>query len=120
MPITLTNQVVVTAGETVTETNASAAITFVYIDFINQLLGITMQNGTVSGSSFIPGADVPNEVQLIMNLVSGNWTTTNGLSGTANPIVLAAQVAQFKTSRNSGEQFMLAIGAVAGIYTAWT
>jgi hypothetical protein len=119
MSITLTNPVTVTAGASTIESDLSSAITFVWIDFVNNILGIIMQNGTVSGSSFTPGAEVPAEVQCTMNLTTGAWTTTTGLSGTANPAVLAAQVAQFQTSRNGGEQFMLAIGAVSGTYTAW-
>lgn len=119
MPITLTNPVTVTEGETVEESDLSAAITFVWIDFVNQELCITVENGTVSGSTFTSGVEIPVVVQLTMDLTTGDWTTTNGLSGTANPAVLAAQIAQFTTSRNNGEQFMLAIGAVAGSYTAW-
>ena len=120
MSITLTNAVTVTDGVTVTETDASAAITFVYVDFINQSLGIVMQNGTVSGSSFTPGVLVPNQLQVTMDLTTGNWTTTSGLTGTANPGTLAAQVAQFTASRNGGEQFLLSIGAVVGSYVAWS
>lgn len=120
MSITLTNPVTVSSGAGITETDASAAITLISIDFVHQTVGIVMQNGTVSGKAFIPGTFVPMWVELTMDLTTGNWTTSSGLSGTASPAVLAAVGAVFTNTRNNGEQFMLNNGAVAGTYVAWS
>jgi hypothetical protein len=119
MPITLTNPVTISEGSTVVQDDTVTVISFVSIDFIGNQLAILLQNGSMVDGNFVMDQILPSDNFVYMDLTTGNWTDNLGHSGTALPAVLAAQVAQFKTSRNGGEQFVLNSGIMEGTFTPW-
>jgi hypothetical protein len=119
MPITLTNEVTLKEGATVVQDDTVSVIAYVAIDFIGNTLSILVQNGKMVDGSFVLDTLLPQDNEINMDLTTGNWTDWMSNSGTANPTVLAAQLSQFKTSRNGGEQFVISTGTVQGTFTPW-
>ena len=121
MSITLTNSISVSQGATVVETDAAAAAMGITMDFQlnNPALMIRLKTGNVNGSSLVPGSIAPTDVEISVDLTSGRWSTTNGMSGTVGAGALAGLVSTLKGFRNSAESFAVNQGVVAGNQVPW-
>jgi len=119
MPVTLTNQVTITEGSTVVQDDTVTVISAVNIDFIGNTASILIQNGTMVNGAFVLDQLLSQDNFIYMDLTTGNWNDNLGHSGTADPAILTAQTNQFATSRNGGEQFLIASGIVQGTFSPW-
>jgi len=119
MTITLTSPETASVGGSVVETDASAACTGINIDFIQQLITITLQNGTTSGQTFTPGKSLANPILLTISMATGAWQTNTGLSGTFNAASLASILSIFLGLRNQAEAFALQAAIIAGTAVPW-
>lgn len=120
MPITLTNPVTITEGQTTLQADTVTCVTYASIDFISNTLTILIQNGSIVDQTFVLDELLSQNNFFFIDLNTGEWNDSFDHSGTVNPTMLAAQVAQLVASRNSGEQFALATGFVLGTATAWS
>src|ERR1700679_3688071 len=65
-------QSVFSLGGVTLETDASAAVTDINVDYRTKILTMTIQQGTTTGQSFAPG-QYPSQYQLMVNMVTGVW-----------------------------------------------
>ena len=121
MSITLTDAISVSQGATIVETDAAAAAMDITMDFqlANPALMINLKTGNVSGNSLVPGNIAADQIQISIDLTSGRWSATNGLSGTVGAGVLTGLVNTLKNFRNSAESFAVNQGVVAGTQVSW-
>jgi hypothetical protein len=108
-------------GGVTVETDASAAVTVIDINYQTKILTMTVQQGTVTGQVFAPG-QFPSQYQVVINMVTGVWFVNgSSLSGTFTAPSIAAISALFLPIRNSGEQFVIPLNLFpAATYTLWT
>lgn len=104
MSITLTAAEVnalVIGGATV-ETDSSAAVTNMVLDFVANLATFQVLKGTTAGQTFTPGQLQQGSFSVTVNLVTGAWQT-GAQSGTLSPAALTAALLSILTLRNSAE-----------------
>lgn len=122
MSINLTTPKVisVTGSQNFSETDAQGALMSYSIDFFGQTFTGVFRTGTVTGGNLNAGA-FGDTVTLVVNLVTGAWTSSNGFSGTIGSTPLNNFNAQFKTDRNAAEGFAAgASGIMPGTQVPWT
>lgn len=117
-PTQVTASGLLSAGVT-SETDASAAVASFTVDFLAGAVTFQLVLGTVSGQTINVGV-YPPRISVTVNLATGAWTSTNGLSGTIVPASLTNVIAQFASDRNLMETFSCgASGILPGTQTAW-
>jgi hypothetical protein len=129
MSITLTNPITVNEGGKSLENSMSAAVMASDVDFSSaptvvftfQTVVFTFQNGTVNGATLVPGSITGNtEIQMSVNLITGAWATSNGLSGTLSAQDLVTLLNGLIPVRNAGEVLAIAYNVIAGQQVPWT
>jgi hypothetical protein len=122
MSITLTQALTVVQGGTTIETdNAAACMAFaVSWTLVGPTAVATFQDGAVSGISLNPGTIAGlNTVQFSLNMTTGAWSTSNGLSGTISGAALNSFLTTLKSIRNTIEAEAVSLGIIAGTQVAW-
>jgi hypothetical protein len=118
MSITLTNQLAITAGGVPQETDAASAATYMEVSWPNNLR-IFFRTGNVVGGAFVPG-NIGDAVVVTIDLSTGAWASTNGLTGTFGQAVLTNLLTMVKGWRNTAEQFASGNNVQVGTQVAWT
>jgi hypothetical protein len=117
MSISLTNVATASISGTTVESDANAAVTYFEMAYPDSLR-VYFSYGTTAGQVFTPGTTLPKVVQTI-NLNTGAWTSSNGLSGTlTSPQLSAAQ--GYALSIRNGLETLAAVAVVPGTAVAWT
>lgn len=119
MSITLTNQLTLAAGGVTQETDAAGAATYMEVSWPNSVR-LFFRTGNVAGGVFTPGASIGTTVQVFIDLSTGSWTSTNGLSGTLGGAALTNLQTTVKGWRNASENFAVNNNVVPGSQVAWT
>lgn len=104
MSITLTTGKNIVINSVPFENDASGAVTDFTVDFIGNTLSFTLMTGTTSGSTFTAGS-LGDIVKVTINLTTGGWKTSTGLSGIIGGGAIASFVAEIKADRNAAETF---------------
>ena|ERR1700692_136419 len=119
LPVAL--QTVLTIGGVNVETDASAVVTSIHIDYVSKVMTMNIAQGTVVGQTFTQG-QYPPTYQFIVNMVTGIWSFNGtNLSGTFNAQSIAAISALFLPLRNQGETFVMQQNLFpSSTQTAWT
>jgi len=118
MSITLTNAAVLSINGAVTESDANASLYYFELSFPNSVR-LFYGFGTTVGSVFTPGTQLP-KVIVTLNLVTGAWTSTNGLSGTVSGAGFTAVQNDFLALVNIAETFAVNNSLVVGTQVPWT
>jgi hypothetical protein len=121
MSITLSapNVQTVTKGGSVIETNDAAAVVNYKFDYTANALLWEGDAGQMVSGAFVPGGHA-DRVTVYVDLATGKWNTSNGLSGTFNAGTLNAIVALGKSNRNTLEGYLVAAGVFPGTQVPWT
>jgi hypothetical protein len=114
-------QTLLTIGGVNQETDASACVSGVTVNYLTNVLTFLVQQGTVSGQNFAVG-QYPPQYQFNINLITGVWTVNgSALTGTLSGAALTNLQATFLSLRNTGEAFVVAQGLFpSATTTAWT
>lgn len=114
-------QSALTVGGVTKESDTTAAITSVTVDYIGKLLTFTVQQGATAGQVFAPGQYPPSYV-FVINLTTGVWFVNGSvLSGTLAGAALTNLQTTFLNLRNTGEAFVLAQNLFpSATQTNWT
>ena len=123
MSITLTNALSVSQGASVIETDPQAAVMTMSADFqiTTPSFNATLKAGNVSGVSLNPGSvtAASGNITIGVDLTSGRWSASNGVSGTLSGAALTSLTNSLKTLRNTVETFATANGIIVGSQVAW-
>ena len=87
-------------------------------DGTNNRISGELGYGTWSAGVFTKSARA-NSIWANLDLDSGQWTSSNGLSGTLSAAELTSLKAAFKAVRNGFEQFAVSAGIMPGTQTPW-
>lgn len=115
-------QSALTIGGVNIETDASAAVTSLTVDYVTKTATFTVRQGTTTGQAFAPG-QVPPSYVFHINLLTGAWTIDgSALTGTLLPAGLTSTQTTFLNLRNTAETFTVNQGLFPGAAapTAWT
>jgi hypothetical protein len=118
MSITLTNSAVLNINGAVAESDANATLFYLELNFPSSVK-LFYGYGTTVGSVFAQGTHVP-KVIVTLSLITGVWTSDNGLSGTASGAGFTALQTDALALANDAESFAIGIGATVGTAVAWT
>jgi hypothetical protein len=124
MSITLTTPFTVVIGGKQVENDTVGGCTGWSVDAIGGTVTVQLAVGTILDGNLNVGPQAQANqqgVSITVNLTTGAWTSSNGLSGTLTTAQLAAVVAQFLADRNLIEQ--LAAGnseVMPGTQVPWT
>jgi hypothetical protein len=119
MSITLTTPKKVALNDVVIENNTQGACMGYSIDFFSNTFVATLRTGVVQGGNLNAGV-YGDLVTLTVNLTTGAWTSSNGLTGTVPGGALANFVNQFKTDRNATESYAAgSSGIMPGVQVPW-
>jgi hypothetical protein len=105
------------------ETHDTAALCFVVSDLLSGSLNATMLYGTPASNSFAKGPTAGPQtapITITINLTSGVWNSSNGLSGTLLSATLTALNTNQKNIRNAIESIVNANSVIPGSVVAWT
>jgi len=104
------------------ETHDTAAVISVTTDYVANVMVFVIQYGTPSSNSFAPGPRPGPQtapVTVTVNLGTGAWQSSNGLSGTITA-ALATINTNTKNLRNVLETVTNAQAIITGTVVAWT
>jgi hypothetical protein len=118
MSITLTNAAILSINGAVAESDANAEFYYLELSFPSSVR-LFYGFGTPVGSTFTPGTQLP-KVIVTLNLVTGAWTSTNGLSGTVSGAGFTAVQNDFLALVNIAETFAVNNNIVVGTTVPWT
>ena len=118
MSITLTNSAVLSINGAVAESDANATLFYVELNFPSSVR-LFYGYGTTVGSVFTPGTQVP-KIVVTLNLITGVWSSSNGLSGTASGAGFTALQTDVLALANDAESFATANSVVIGSGVVWT
>jgi hypothetical protein len=107
----------VTVGGVTVETDAQGAATRMEVEFGGPFVRVTLRKGTVSGSNFVSGTQ--GDVVITIDLGTGNWSASNGPSGTLSGAALTNLQNTVKGWRNSIETFSVNQNILPGTQVAW-
>lgn len=117
----------VTQGGTATETDATASVTSISIDYKRSTLCMGMSYGSLSGSTFTSSSQIPSETGCL-NFSNGtmtlNGTFVSTLSGAALTSAQGIIAVGASGLRNEAESFFLNsfndTNLTGGTFTAWS
>lgn len=104
-------------GGVTQETNDTAAAAEMSLLWPNNVLVLRYQFGS-GGNSFVQSQHLPS-LTITINLSNGNWTTSDGRSGTLNANQLTNIQTTTKGWRNTAETFAINQSLVGGTQNAW-
>jgi hypothetical protein len=122
--ITLTTPTQVTASGLLasgvaSETDNIAGVSHFTVDFIAGTISFELVLGQLLNGNVNIGVYVPR-IEVTVNLATGAWTTSTGLSGTIASASLTSVISQFASDRNLMEAFAAgSSGILPGTQTAW-
>jgi hypothetical protein len=117
-PTQVTCTGLVSAG-VLSETDNVAGVSTFTVDFLSGTVTFTLILGTLLNGNVNAGV-YPPRINVTVNLATGAWNSSNGLSGTINPASLTSVISQFASDRNLMETFSAgASGILPGTQTAW-
>ena len=124
MSITLTTGIQVSINGVSRENNTQGAVIGFGVDYLTNTVSFSLaQGGVLSQSgldSFLVGA-FAEPVQVTINMVTGAWTSSNGLSGTASGALFTAFQTSLKNTRNALETFSAVTNPILpGAVVNWT
>lgn len=101
---------------TIDLSNPTVSVVLFVVDYCTSKpqLRMTYRGNTNGGVSLAPGVDSAFEITVTMDLTTGGWSSTNGMSGTADADALSALLAKLVISRNSADAFAVASGVIPG------
>jgi hypothetical protein len=108
----------VTLGGVTVENDTGGAATQMNVNFAGPDIVLVLTKGVVSGSTFTAGTQT--SISVTINLVTGFWISTNGLSGTLSGAALTNFQTTVKGWRNSVETFAVNNSILPGTQVAWT
>ena len=117
--ITLTNGKLVQVNGVTTENDTQGVNVSYHVDFLANTVLFTFNIGSGAPSAFNISAFFSSPTTLTVDLTTGNWVSSNGLSGTIGATPLANFVAQTKAIRNTVESFASS-AIMPGTQTPWT
>lgn len=115
-------QSLLTIGGVNIETDASAAVTSLSVDYVSKVASFTVRQGTTAVQAFTPGNIPPSNVFHI-NLLTGAWTCDgSAITGTLLTAALTSIQTTFLNLRNTCENFTVNqnLFPSAAAPTAWT
>jgi hypothetical protein len=119
MSITLTTGTQVSINSVSVENDTQGAVLNFTTDFLANTCTFNLAQGVVQGSNFNVGV-YGSRLSVNVNLTTGAWTSSNGLSGTLAGAGFNNIVAQFKSDRNLMESFSAgASNILPGTQVAW-
>jgi len=116
--ITLSQAASLNINGSVVESDANAALYYMEVNFPGEVR-LFYAFGTTSGQSFTAGAQVPRVI-INLNLHTGVWTSSNGLSGTVSGGGFTTAQGDFVTLANLAETLAVNAGVISGTQVAWT
>jgi hypothetical protein len=102
--ITLTTPKNIAINGVTVENDTQGVVTSFSIDFLNNTCTIVLKTGFGAPSFFQIGTYF-DETDVVVNLITGAWTSSNGKSGTISGMALTTFLAQIKGDRNLMETF---------------
>ena len=124
MSITLTTGIQVSINGASVENDISACVSGITLDYLAGVATFTLTQGSVISQS---GADTFNvgvyasPVTVSINMGTGAWTSSNGLSGTASGALFIGFQTSIKNTRNALETFSAVTNAIMpGTVVNWT
>lgn len=118
MSITLAQIASMSIGGVAIESDANAALTYMEVSYPNSLR-LFFGYGTTSGQSFSVGTNLPRVV-VTLNLATGAWSSSNGLSGTLLSSGLTTLQTALLNMQNGLETFAVNQNILPGMQVAWT
>ena len=118
MSITLNNVATVSIGGSTVESDANAAATYMEVSFPNSVR-LFFDYGTTVGQAFTSGTRV-GRVEVIIDLITGDWKASNGTSGTMGGAALTNLNSTVRGWRNSAESFAVNNSIIPGATVAWS
>jgi hypothetical protein len=118
MSITLTQIASMSIGGVAIESDANAALTYMEVSYPNSLR-LFFGYGTTAGQSFSAGANLPRVI-VTLNLATGAWSSSNGLSGTLLSSGLTTLQTALLNMQNGLETFAVNQNIIPGVQVAWT
>lgn len=117
--ITLTTGKLVAINGVTQENDTQGAVVSYTVDFLANTATFVLQIGSGAPAAFNVGVySVP--ITVTVNLVTGAWLSSNGLSGTIGGGALANFNTSIKADRNLAEGFSAGgSGILPGTQTAW-
>lgn len=107
-------------GGVAVETNASAALIGMSVDYNAGMMTWTFTTGTVTNGSITPGAHSTLKT-VTLNLSTGTWQSIqDGTTGTVQAAGLSLLVSSLKNARNGIEQAAIVQGIYSGTPVVWT
>ena len=116
--INLQNAAVLTVNGAVAESDSQAALYYYEVNFplsVRLFYGY----GSATATSFTGGSQVPRVI-VNLNLQTGVWSSSNGLSGTVSGAGFTTAQTDFLVLENTAETFAVNTGIIVGTTTAWT
>jgi hypothetical protein len=118
MSITLTQIASMSIGGVAIESDANAALTYMEVSYPNNLR-LFFGYGTTTGQSFSSGTNLP-KVIVTLNVATGAWSSSNGLSGTLLSSGLTTLQTALLNMQNGLETFAVNQNITPGVQVAWT
>ena len=118
MSITLSQAASLNINGSVVESDANVALYYMEVNF-PCAVRLFYAFGTTSGQSFTAGSQVPRVI-VNLNLHTGVWTSSNGLSGTVSGGGFTTAQGDFVTLANLAETLAVNTGVISGTQVAWT
>ncbi len=117
MSITLTTGVLVAINGVTVENDLAGAVRGMVIDYLSNTVIFDLIQGNVAGANFSRGT-YGSSVNVTVNMTTGAWTSSNGLSGTLAGAAFTNAVSQLKGLRNLMETFASS-NIMPGVQVAW-
>lgn len=113
MTIALSQPATLNVGGAPVEMDASAALVYLELT-VPSTVRLFFSFGNVDQSNnFTAGQEIPRVV-VTVDLTTGNWTSTNGLSGTLPGQVLASMQQTVATVQSNSETLVTLTGTIVG------
>jgi hypothetical protein len=123
MSITLTTPKKIALNDVVVENNTQGADVSMSMDYLSNVATFIFSIGTVQGTP--PNLNIgayaaADTVTVTLDLTTGNWSSSNGKSGTLTGAAFNNFVSQMKATRNSAEVFASGPSAIMpGTQVPW-
>jgi uncharacterized membrane protein YfbV (UPF0208 family) len=118
MSITLTTGKLVQVNGVTLENNTTGADMSFDIDFFANVATFTLRTGVLQSGNLNPGV-YGDTVTVSLNMVTGAYQSSNGVSGTISGTQLQQFQTMMKNLRNGNEVFVAATPIMAGIQVPW-
>ena len=119
MSISLTNAATISINGAITESDASAALQYIEINYpIEVRLFYSFGSFNSGNQVFTPGNNFPR-IMVTISLRNGTWATSNGLSGTLAAGALSSLQTAVVNLQNAFETFGVNQSILVGTQVPW-